>query len=417
MDHKNKDERIAELEAEIIRLKTALKEETDRKLIDVKNRLQTVADNLPTGQLYQYMYNTRTGKMCMPYFGSNKWEDKLGISMEEAIKNIDKVLSMFHPDDLPTFLKNVEYSAKNLTMFEMEIRFGPNNVHLHLISQPRKDGECIIWDGIMTDITDKKLMEKELARSNHELQAAIESDRLKSTFLANISHEILTPLNGIVGIIQFLDVDHITPEDRREYIDVINYSSSHLIELLKDIIDTSKLEARQMNINPTAQNLNEIMYDLRDFFQTYIQTKLSDDQKKKDIALILDDSRFIDNSNSLIYIDALRLRQVLKNLIENSIKFTEKGHITFGYRLSSPNLIEFFVQDTGIGIDPQQHDKIFTSFHQVQQGNNRQYYGTGLGLNISQKLIKLMDGEMWLKSSIGEGTTFFFAIPRIPVEN
>ena len=181
------------------------------------------------------------------------------------------------------------------------------------------------------------------------------------------------------------------------------------MKLIEDIIDISKIEAGQMNISPVPVQLNELMYELHIFFEIFVHSN-----NKGHIALILDDSNFI--SRSLIYADPVRLRQVLINLIGNAIKFTEKGHIRFGYRQTAPDLLEFVVEDTGIGISDDQKEVIFERFRQAKTGNNRQFGGTGLGLAISRNIVLLKGGKIWVESTEGEGSTFHFTIEYQPVE-
>ena len=223
-----------------------------------------------------------------------------------------------------------------------------------------------------------------------------------------MSHEIRTPLNAIVGFIQFFEND-VPVEQRKEYIDLINSSSAHLMKLIDGIIDVSKIEAHQMTIKPVTLGLNEMMNELRMNFENHLKNS-----EKKNLSLILDNSLTIENCT--IQVDAVRLRQILDNLLGNAFKFTEKGSIRFGYRQSAPEELEFVVADTGIGLAPQQQEIIFERFRQVETGYNRQYGGFGLGLSISRSLVQLMGGKMWVESKEGEGAAFYFTIPYKPVE-
>jgi signal transduction histidine kinase len=163
-----------------------------------------------------------------------------------------------------------------------------------------------------------------------------------------------------------------------------------------------------MTICLVQVQLNNLMYELQLLFETYLQAN-----NKERIELILDNSGFIDRS--LIYVDTVRLRQVFNNLISNAVKFTDKGYIRFGYRQSAPNQLEFVVEDSGIGLSPDQQKIIFERFRQVELGNSRQYGGTGLGLTISRSLIQLQGGKMWVESTEGVGSSFYFTIPYQPV--
>ena len=254
----------------------------------------------------------------------------------------------------------------------------------------------------------ENMVEQRTKELMHAKEKAEESDKLKSAFLANMSHEIRTPLNGIVGFLRFIDSDNLSPERRREYIDIVNNSSMQLMQIINDIIDVSKIEANQMNINPVPVNLNELMNELHMFFETFLQSK-----NKEHVELILDDSGFIDNC--VVYMDSTRLRQILTNLIGNAVKFTEKGYIRFGYRKSAPDFLEFVVEDSGIGLRDDQQEVIFERFRQAEIENRNHYGGTGLGLTISKSLVEMKGGRMWVESSEGKGASFYFSISYLPV--
>ncbi len=258
---------------------------------------------------------------------------------------------------------------------------------------------------VIRDITERKMTEMELIRAKEKAE---ESDNLKSAFLANMSHEIRTPINGIIGFLNFLADDNLPPKRRQEYITVVNNSSIQLVKLIDDIIDVAKIEAKQMSIRPIPFQINGFMEELQVFFETYLQAN-----NKDKIALLLDDSGFIDQC--VTYVDPMRLRQVLTNLIGNAIKFTEKGFIRFGYRLLSADKLEFVVEDSGIGLAGNQLEIIFERFRQAELTNSRRYGGTGLGLTISRSLVQMMGGDIRVESIEGEGSTFYFTISYLPV--
>ena len=252
----------------------------------------------------------------------------------------------------------------------------------------------------LEDMVEKKTRELKIAKEKAE-----ESDKLKSVFLANMSHEIRTPLNGIIGLLHLFEPG-LPHEQQKEYMYIIQNSSSHLVKLVDDIIDASKIEANQLTFSPVPVQLNELMNELKIFFETYLQSV-----GKGHIELILDQRGFIDGY--VIHVDPVRLRQVLNNLLENAVKFTEKGHIRFGYRRSAPSQLEFVVEDTGIGLSPDQQEIIFERFRQVEVGYNRQYEGSGLGLTISRGLVQLLGGKIWVESTKNVGSSFYFTITYI----
>ena len=252
------------------------------------------------------------------------------------------------------------------------------------------------------DVNDRKLAELELVKAKEKAE---EADNFKSTFLANMSHEIRTPLNAIVGLMQFLEADDLSPENR-EIIADMNSSAKHLSQLIDDIIDISRIEAGQMKIAPASLQLNELMNEMYQLFKLKIIS-----QNKNEIEFKLDESQIIDNCVAMI--DVVRLRQILINLLGNAVKFTDSGHIRFGYHLATPDMLEFVVEDTGIGLPENQQETIFERFQQCENNNTRKYGGSGLGLTISKNLAQLMGGDMWVKSIEGTGSKFYFTIPYV----
>ena len=338
--------------------------------------------------------------------------------------NADDTVDQFR-DLLPVIIASAEKGEKNTNELELEICLPGTSSKVVLVTAfPMKHGDQFYMGQIVHDITHQKLIDKELdyraklekmvEQRTKELmlakEKAEESDKLKSAFLANMSHEIRTPLNGIVGFLRFIDSDNLSPERRREYINIVNNSSMQLVKIIDDIIDVSKIEANQMNIQPVPVNLNEMMNELWVFFETYLQSK-----NKEHVELILDDSGFIDNC--MVYVDATRLRQILTNLIGNAVKFTEKGYIRFGYRKSASDLLEFVVEDSGIGLRDDQQKIIFERFRQAETNDHVRHGGTGLGLTISRSLVEMKGGRMWVESSEGKGASFYFTISYLPVSS
>ena len=228
---------------------------------------------------------------------------------------------------------------------------------------------------------------------------AEESDRLKSAFLANMSHEIRTPLNAIVGFSSLLDNENLTKKDINNYIDKININSDSLLILINDILDLSKIEANQIRINKSVINVNLILEELENYY---------DLEKTRDVSINFTNRK--DKQKVLLYNDPVRLKQVMSNLLDNSKKYTDKGFIKFGYKLTLDK-IQFFVSDSGVGIKESDFNTIFNHFYKIETNGKKIYRGTGLGLAISKRLVELMGGEIWLESEYGKGTTFYFSLP------
>lgn len=250
---------------------------------------------------------------------------------------------------------------------------------------------------IFHDITERKKNEGELIRSKEKAE---ESDRLKTAFLHNISHEIRTPMNAIVGFANLLREPGITNEEHNSYTEIIARSSNHLLSIVNDVIEISNVEAGRLKISTVDVDLGNLLSDL------YQQFRPSAAEKNLNFILEIPSKGEVKQINT----DKTKLIQVISNLLNNAFKFTDTGKITFGYALKEPD-VEFFVSDTGIGIEPDEQPRIFERFYQVDSTVTRMHEGTGIGLSISKAYVELMGGTIWLQSAPGKGTIFYFTIP------
>jgi len=253
------------------------------------------------------------------------------------------------------------------------------------------------------DITDKKITEEKIIEAKLKAE---ESDKLKSVFLSNMSHEIRTPLNTIVGFSELMSDKDISNEQRKEYFEIVRSSSGKLSEIINDILDISKLETKQFKIYKTVCSLGDIMYNTFEAFNNSRELK-----NKSDIILQMD---FPDYLHEFEFeSDSNRIQQVLDNLITNAIKYTEKGCIEFGVTTNlcdGIQSLEFYVNDTGIGIDKKMYSLIFERFRQIEENAYHQY-GTGIGLSICRGIVELLGGKIWVDSHIGKGSKFYFTVP------
>lgn len=272
---------------------------------------------------------------------------------------------------------------------------------------PLKDeqGNITHFIAMKEDITERKKMEQELIAAKNKAE---ESDKLKSAFLANMSHEIRTPMNAILGFSQLLDEPGLKSDERYHYINLIQNSGNDLMSLIDDIIDISKIEAGQMKIIKSRFSVDQILNELHFSFIEFLKTKQTRSK------LIFSFKKSKNEKDIILYSDIDRFKQVFKNLLNNAIKFTESGKVEFGYKSrlkDGKKQLEFYVADSGIGITEEKHQVIFESFTQVGDSDTKLYGGTGLGLAITKKIVEIQGGNVWVKSQLGKGSTFYFSLP------
>ncbi|MGD8781265.1 MAG: chemotaxis protein CheB [Ignavibacteria bacterium] len=278
--------------------------------------------------------------------------------------------------------------------------------HVESIIKPViNNGEIISYIQIGQDITSIITTNKELESAKNKAE---ESDRLKSAFLANMSHEIRTPINSILGFIYLLKDVETTADERMEFIDRISKQVLYLLNLINDVIDISKIEAGIIDINYENVNLNELMED--------VYFSIPQNVQRDDVKLILNSSA--ENDELISKTDPTRIKQIMMNLINNSLKFTEKGKVEFGYNLDGTDSIRFYVKDTGIGIPSDKIENVFDRFSKIEhKGLKDKPGGTGLGLAISKALVELMGGRIYVDTEVNVGTEISFVIPYLNGKN
>lgn len=235
-----------------------------------------------------------------------------------------------------------------------------------------------------------------------ERKAAEEADKLKTAFLANMSHEIRTPMNAILAFSNFLKDPELSWKQRDEYVKYINSCSISLLHLIDDILDTAKIEAKQLKIVKSKCCVNSILNELYAYFLNHKKCLNGSVKLEVNLESV--------QKNYFVITDGTRLRQIISNLLDNAFKFTDHGKIEFGFNFKD-NLLQFYVNDTGTGIPEEKLALVFKRFGQVHDHSQKVYKGTGLGLSISKNLTSLLGGNMWFESREGEGSCFFFTIP------
>lgn len=241
------------------------------------------------------------------------------------------------------------------------------------------------------------------------LKKANESDRLKSAFLATMSHELRTPLNAIIGFSEFLK-EEITAKDVKKFGEIIHSSGLHLLSIVNDLFDITLIESGETVLRKTQTNLNLLFHEVK---------SIIDKKRERDNKMHIDfNLRFPENEKTPeVLIDSDKVKQILINLLKNAFKFTEAGTVTLGMNIASREgqwFVDFYVSDTGIGIDKDKHEIIFDIFRQVEDSNIRTYSGTGIGLAVAKRLTEIMGGKLGVESELGKGSTFYVSIPFEP---
>ena len=232
-------------------------------------------------------------------------------------------------------------------------------------------------------------------------EVAMQNEQLKTSFLANMSHEIRTPINGILGFSDLLSDPDLTNEERSEYLHIIRQSGSRLLSMMNDLLNISKIEAGQVEINSVPVNLNEELDFLQHFF--------APEAEAKGISLVA--NKGMRDGTDFYLLDKDKLHMILMNLIKNAIKYSGSQTIEFGYKEQEHDL-EFFVKDTGIGIPADKQSAIFDRFVQIDNSLSNPFGGAGLGLSISKGYVELLGGNIWLESEEQKGSQFYFTLPR-----
>lgn len=333
------------------------------------------------------------------------WCSILGLDSSYLSHSMDFFAECIHPDDRGDVLERVNESLKTGKHYESEHRMVKNDgsiVWIHdrgAVVSRNQSGEPIRMVGSIADITERKCYEKSLKIAKEQAEIA---SRAKSEFLANMSHEIRTPLNAVIG---FTDLLLKTPlnEVQKQYVNNANISGKALLGIINDILDFSKIEAGKMELEMIDSDIIELIEEVASIIKFHVTSKELD---------------FIVNIEEgipkIAKVDPVRLKQILINLLNNAVKFTEKGEIElsvgFCDRGDNIGVYEFRVRDTGIGITEEQKKRLFKSFSQADSSTTRKFGGTGLGLIISNLLAEKMGSKIEVQSEYSKGSIFYFTV-------
>ncbi|TVR72401.1 MAG: PAS domain S-box protein [Marinilabiliales bacterium] len=367
----------------------------EKTLEESEKKYRSLTNQLPVG-----VYRTTTDGQLV--FANPALVRMLGYGSVEELLQLNVSQLYVNPSEREKQFKAKEYNDKVVqSEFRLWRKSGEqiwvkDNSRLLLDS----NGKPEYFDGVLEDITGQKASEKALLEAKEKAE---ESDRLKSMFLANISHEVRTPMNAITGFLELLKSSGMTIDELKKHVNIIDQGAQRLMSTINDIVEISRIESGHVEIVLSEVSVSDMMSYHYDFFRQ--------DSVSKGIEFRLTD-KSVDEVSTIIT-DRHKLDSILTNLLINALKFTpEGGYVEFGnYR--EDDLLVLYVRDTGIGIPVDQQDIIFERFVQVKMDGGRSYEGSGLGLAISRAYAGMIDGEIRVESSEGTGSTFYLRVPLV----
>jgi len=345
-------------------------------------------------------WNVRTGEV----YYSQRWASMLGYDVDELEPTIETFLDLIHPDDLERVRANeYDYLSGSIDQYQIEFRMRHREgKHVDVYSRAflvRDDrGTPVRIVGTHVDITDRKQAALELQGAKEKAEAA---DRLKSAFLATMSHELRTPLNSIIGFTGILLQELAGPltAEQAKQLGMVQTSARHLLDLINDVLDISKIEAGQLEVVSEPFDLSDLILEMANAARPMAA--------EKGLGLQVD----IGPGIGVVRSDRRRVGQIVMNLLSNAVKFTETGSVQIGCVEDGANVV-ITVKDTGIGISEEDIAKLFVPFQQIDTGLTRKYEGTGLGLSICKRLSEKMGGRIAVESELGRGSRFTVWLPK-----
>ncbi len=376
---------------------TTRQKEMEGSLIDREKNYRILFENSPLGILTAKPDGTilEANDKLLKILGSPSLEATMEI-------NILKFPPLVKNGYSSNFLKSCETGEVVRVELEYTSKWEKTNwLSSQIVPLKNEDGKVEKIYTVIDDISERKKTEKDLILAKEKAE---ESDRLKSEFLANLSHEIRTPMNGIIGFSHLLEEEGLSAASKKNYTKIIINSASQLLRIIDDILEISKLETHQVKLCSREVNINDLLQECFAVFDLKA--------KEKSLALYLDKN--LDNEGAEIILDDNKLRKIFDNLLENALKFTYEGFIKMGYKLEG-KMLEFYIQDTGVGISQLNQRLIFERFSQEEKELSRKVGGLGLGLSIAKANAELLGGNIRVESEKGRGAIFYVTIPYNPV--
>ena len=373
------------------------REKAEQEIIAAKEQMSTLIDNIP-GAVYRFRFDEKFTTI----FYSEFYKELTGYPAADFMSGKRNFGEMIHPDDQEWVGKNLDDAVAARETFEQEFRITNKDGDIRWINSRGKasydsDGNPEFGDGTMFDVTEQKEAEFALAEA---MKAADAANQAKGDFLANMSHEIRTPMNAIMGLSDLCLRTELSPK-QHDYLDKIHFSAEALLGIINDILDFSKIEAGKLDMESLPFEIDRVLDNLA----TVVTVKT----REKGLELLFSRSA---NVPPVLVGDALRLGQIMVNLVNNAVKFTETGEIVVSIEVTDSRddevTLKFSVRDTGIGMNEEQQGRLFKSFSQADTSTTRKYGGTGLGLAISKQLVEMMGGEIHVESEPDVGSNFIF---------
>jgi PAS domain S-box-containing protein len=312
----------------------------------------------------------------------------------------------YSPESYIRHLERKALRQSGLDVLEYELTIIRKDGTIRYLKVSRKE---VLWNGvkhfqvIKFDITATKTLLQDL---NTAKEKAEESDRLKTAFLNNISHEIRTPFNGLLGFLDLIQDSTTSPEERDEFISIINRSADRLMNTINDIVEISQIQTDQTPLTLSETKITKLANDLYEHYHPEVL--------KKGLKFIINNTLL--ETFDTVSTDNSKLNAILSHLINNAIKFTKSGSIELNIH-PIDNRLEFLIKDTGVGIPENRQQSIFERFIQADISNTRPFEGAGLGLSISKSYVEMLGGKIWVESEVDKGSTFYFTIPFITTQN